>query len=143
MNWSLAKDAITLTLASTGTVLGVINTVTASKQRKVTLSAVAKFSTTVYSSGQVSPRMGCIVVTNLSHFPVYVAEIGFEIIGKTCRYAITQPLTNDGLPFARKLDSRQSLSGRFELSFQHGGVPGRCYVETESGEKFFGNMLSD
>jgi hypothetical protein len=85
--------------------------------------------------------MGCIEVTNLSPFPVYVAEIGFEIIGSERRYAITQPLTYDHLPFARKLDSRQSISGLFDLAFQHGGVPGRCYVRTESGEKFYGNML--
>jgi hypothetical protein len=141
MNWPLTKDIATLAIATTGAVLGIINTVSGSKQRKVKLSAIAKFATPFSGFGERGAPMGCIEVTNLSHFPVYVAEIGFEIIGSEQRYSITLPITMDGQPFARKLDSRQSITGYFDLNLRRGGVAGRCFVRTESGEKFFGNML--
>ena len=77
----------------------------------------------------------------MSQFPVFVSEIGFEIIGSQQRLVVTDPITNDNQKFARKLESRQSLTGDFDIPSSRIGVAGRRYVTTESGEQFFGNML--
>ncbi len=141
--WTFVKDFVTLLLALAGTVLGILNAVNAHKQKKVKLVAHAKYAYMVSHYGDVGPQMGCIEVTNLSQFPVFISEIGFEILGNSRRLAVTQPLTSDHQAFARRLESHQSLTGYFDVPESSVGVAGRCYVRTESGEWFFGNMLGE
>jgi len=84
--------------------------------------------------------MGCIEVTNLSAFPIFVSEIGFELVGSKDRLTITAPLTADRQPFARKFESRASITGYFDLA-AHYQRDDRSYVTTDCGEMRFGNRL--
>src|SRR5437899_9792555 len=136
-SWQAAKDFLTLLIALVGAVLGVINTLTARKEKRVKLVAKAKYAHMVSHMGDFGPQMGCIEVTNLSQFSVFVSEIGFEVIGNNRRFAVTQPITTDHLPFARKLESRQSVTGYFDLPTSSFGVAGRCSVSSQSGERFW------
>lgn len=141
ITWGLVKDIVTIFFALVGAILGVFNTVVAQRQARVRLIAKAKYAYMLSNLGDQGSPMACIEVTNMSQFPVFVSEIGFEIIGSQSRFAVTDPITTDRQRFARKLESRQSITGYFEQPRDRTGVAGRCYVRTESGEQFFGNML--
>jgi len=133
------SESVTLCIAAVGAVLGIINTVMSLNQQRVKLIVRAKYAFFA-SGGDVSETMGCIEVTNLSNFPVFVSEIGFELVGSKDRLTITAPLTTDHQPFARKLESRASITGYFDLPGHH-QRDGRSYVKTDCGEKRFGNRL--
>jgi hypothetical protein len=134
------RDSITLCIAAIGAVLGVINTVTSLNQQRVKLVVRAKHAT-FFSGGEFGEDMGCIEVTNLSSFPVFVSEIGFELVGRRDRLAIPTPITTDQKPFARKLESRASVTGYFDLPAHH-QRDGKSYVKTDCGEKRLGNRLT-
>ena len=131
------RDSITLCIAAVGAVLGVINTVTSLDQQRVKLVVRVKYATP-FSGGEFGEKMGCIEVTNLSSFPVFVSEIGFEIVGSKARLPVPTPITMDHEPFARKLESRASVTGYFELPAHH-QRGGKSYVKTDCGEKRLGN----
>jgi hypothetical protein len=134
------KDIVTVSLALLGAVLGIINTVHSLNQNRLKLVVRAKSAYPVFG-GTFGQKMGCIEVTNLSAFPVYVSEIGFEIPHATNRLALLQPITTDGLSFARRLESRQSVTGYFQLdnSLSSGG---RSYVKTDCNEIAHGNTFN-
>ena len=71
------KDIITISFASVGAVLGVINTVHAFNQDRLRLIVRAKHAYFV-PYGVPGAKMGSIEVINLSAFPVFVSEIGFQ-----------------------------------------------------------------
>src|SRR5258707_7171814 len=57
----------------------------------------------------------------------------FRSPNQTDRLVITQPITGDGLQFARRLEPRQSISGYFDLPNSSSPL-GKSYARTRSEE---------
>lgn len=134
------KDVVTIAIAAVGAVLGVINTLHSLNQNRVRLRVVPKFAHLVIN-GIMGDEKGCIEVINLSAFPVSVSEVGFTLGDGTARKGhkaqIAMPYTPDGKPFARRLESRESVTGYFDLD----GLPhdiGKAYVKTDCDEVAYG-----
>lgn len=133
------KDMVTISIAAVGAVLGIINTVHSLDQRRVKLRVTPKSAHFVYG-GELGEEMVCIEVINLSAFPVSVQEIGFTISGdvsKGKRAVITAPITMDRQPFPRRLESRQAVSGYFDLKSMPKNI-GKAYVRTDCDEIAYG-----
>jgi len=134
------KDVVSVSLGAVGAALGIINTLNALNQQKVKLRVVPKIAMP-FINGQFGKDMGCIEVTNLSAFSVTVSEIGFTMngrkLGKGNRVTITDPFTADHQPFARRLQSRESITGYFDLNGITSTI-GRAYVKTDCGEVAYG-----
>ena len=111
------KDVVTMSVALVGAVLGVMNTWNAMDQKRVRLRVSPRVAVPVID-GEFGKTMGCIEVINLSSFPVSIHEVGFTLrrnSRKGNRLTIVQPITNDGRPLARRLESRQSVTAYFDL----------------------------
>ena len=86
--------SLTAVTAIIGAGLGVWNLVQGFWQRRVRLKVVPKLSSTrgggfLSSNRDVLPDgFACIEVTNLSAFPVTVAEVGFSLVGDVGRSVI-------------------------------------------------------
>jgi hypothetical protein len=133
------KDVVTFSFAAVGAVLGTINTVQGLNQQRVKLRLTPKRALFVSQAG-FSKEMGCIEVINLSAFPVTLSEIGFTVSGsvrKGKRAVITAPFTSDNQPFARRLESREAISGYFDLKSLPMGIR-KAYVTTDCGEVVYG-----
>jgi hypothetical protein len=133
------SELFTFSVASVGAVLGIINTVTALNQQRVKLVVRVK-SAFLFPPTGGTVKMFSIQVTNLSSFPVFISEVGFEIYGRSERLVIMELLTSDHQPFTRKLESRASIIGFFEDAGDD-KTRGRSYVRTDRGEQRFGNKL--
>jgi hypothetical protein len=136
------KDAVTMSVALVGAVLGVMNTWNAMDQRRVRLRVYPKVAVPVMD-GEFGRTMGCIEVINLSAFPVSIQEVGFTIrrnSRKGDRLTIVQPFTNDHKPLARRLESRQSVTAYFELDARFQRAKS-SYVLTDCDEMTYGPPL--
>lgn len=145
------KDVFTISTATVGAVLGVINTWHSLNEKQVKLRVTPKYaefrgdgvlqcSLPLGRIGNPTREMGCIEVINLSAFPVGISEIGFTILGyprKGTRMSIVQPITTDGKRFGRRLESRESVEGYFELSTLRQDVK-QAYAMTDCGEVVYG-----
>lgn len=133
------KEAVTMSIALIGAVLGVMNTWNAMDQRRVRLRVTPKIAIPILN-GEFGRSMGCIEVINLSAFPVSVQEVGFTLhrnSRKGDRLTITLPFTNDQQPFARRLESRQSVSAYFDFDARFAKAKS-AYVRTDCDEMFYG-----
>lgn len=134
------KDMVTVSIAAVGAVLGVINTLHSLDQKRVKLRVVPKFAHFVID-GHLGDEVGCIEVVNLSAFPVTLSEMGFTVGHNTARKGdravITGPLTADRKSWARRLDSREALTGYFDLSSLPYDI-GKAYVKTDCDEVGYG-----
>ncbi len=106
---SALLSGITLSLASIGAVLGVINTWKALDRDKVKLKVIPKQAFPVGGLDE-RPRL-CIEVINLSTFPVTINEVGFNYKNKeNLRWAITKPIFYDEKILPYRLEPRTSLT---------------------------------
>jgi hypothetical protein len=131
----------TIICAVIGAVLGIINTYYAFVQRRVRLRVVPKVGCFVYPAGQFGPDIGCIEITNLSTFPVTVADVGFTIKGdprKNPRAQIIQPIIHDGGSWPRRLEARTSVTVYFELLPLRQHKIKKAYAMTDCGNVGFG-----
>ena len=101
-------EAVTLSIAVLGAVLGLINTWQALDKSRVKMRVRPKHAIPV---GGADPRLTfCIEITNLSAFAITVEEAGVFFKGTDRRGAYTQPILIDGLPWPRRLEPRSSVS---------------------------------
>jgi len=134
-------EAITLAVASVGAVLGVINTWHLVDQRRVKLKVIPKRAMPIGAIRDSGDRL-CIEVTNLSSFPITVAEVGVFYRGTDVRGAIIQPIFLDGGTLPRRLESRASLTAYAADAFPGGRdrhVVKCAYARTDCGVVATGN----
>ena len=111
MDFFSAKDALTLSVASVGAVLGIINTwTTLDKDRpKMKVTPKQAFFVGPFANHDQRPRL-CIEVLNLSTFALTVTEVGVLFHGSNSRGVIFQPTLNDGSTLPSVLEPRRALS---------------------------------
>lgn len=102
-------EAITLTIAVLGAVLGIINT-----WRNIDVSRVKLMIRPAHAFpvGGTSPLNYCIEVSNRSSFAITVSEVGF-LVNSSKKRMVIYPATFDGKGFPTRLESRESVSYYF------------------------------
>jgi hypothetical protein len=131
------KDAITLSVASVGAVLGILNTWKAIDRDRPKLRVVPKHAIPI---GAVDPRLRMsIEVVNLSTFPLTVDEVGLLYHGTNKRASVQQPVLFDGGAWPRRLEPRSGVTAYLDpdwIQFRH---KIRCaYAMTACGLTFKG-----
>jgi hypothetical protein len=127
------KDVFTIGAATLGAVLGVMNTWNAISTRRLRVKVTPNFVLDL--AGQ--PLGASIEVTNLSAFPVSVAEVGFEAGGGK-----HVPIIQTRITLPHRLESRDSISIFVDPpSFrpEPGVRIGAAYVRTACGNQIRGN----
>lgn len=150
------SGTITIILATTGTVLGIINSVIQLNKNRVILKVIPKSALLdkVHFNGELLTRaMGmvnttgkeainkndcvCIEVINLSSFPVTISEVGFTLKhSKGLRIVMTKPITLNKKSLPRRLDSRESQSFYGKLTnfdLEHFCLIKSAYAKTDCG----------
>lgn len=132
------KDIVTISAASVGAILGIMNTWNAMNQKRVRLKVVPSFAFTTPGMAE----MFAIEVINLSSFPVTVHEIGFTLDSNRAnrgpRAAIPIPFFPDQKPWPRRLEAREAVTGYFETPSDMLGKIGQAYAKTSCGEVRYG-----
>lgn len=101
-------NAITLSLALLGSVLGVINTWHSLDRTRVKLRIRPKHA---IPYGAMDDRLDfCIEITNLSAFAITVEEAGVFLKTSDNRLAYTNPILIDDGDWPRRLESRASVT---------------------------------
>jgi hypothetical protein len=113
-------QAITLAVAVTGAVLGIINTCTQLSKQRVRLRVVpmpaivrGNFVLKRTDGPEFPPSAAiqlCVEVVNLSTFPVTVDEIGFGPDRKRKHRHFIIPLQNYGDQLPKRLESREAMT---------------------------------
>lgn len=131
INFSLVQ-AITLSVAVLGAVLGVINTWQGLDKNRLKLRVIPKHAIAV---GAANPKLTfCIEVTNLSAFPVTVSDVGVFYTGTDERGSIIQPFLIDGGTWPRRLEPRSSVTVYSQKPNSGPDRKIRCaYAKTECG----------
>ncbi|MGE6790620.1 hypothetical protein ACQKFS_01125 [Pseudomonas guineae] len=101
-------DAVTLSIAILGAVLGIISTWHSLDRSRLKLK-VKPAHAVPYGTANLDINF-CIEVTNLSDFAVTVKDVGFFYKGTKNRGAIIQPVLIDNGPWPRRLESRTSVT---------------------------------
>jgi hypothetical protein len=103
-----AVQAVTLSVAVLGAVLGIINTWHGLDKSRLKLKVTPAHAIPV---GGVDPMLTfCIEVTNLSTFPVTICDVGVFYKGTDKRWSIIHPVLIDRGPWPRRLEPRSSVS---------------------------------
>ncbi len=125
-------EAVTMSIAVLGAVLGVINTWHNLDKMRVKLVVLPKHAIPV---GAADPNITfCIEITNLSSFAVTVAEAGVFFHGTKARGAIIQPIMADGGEWPRRLEPRTSVTVYAQNPATEAKHRIRCaYATTECG----------
>lgn len=101
-------QAITLSIAVIGAILGIINTWHGLDKSRLKLKVRPAHAVPV---GLSDPRVDfCISVTNLSSFAVTVEDVGFFFHGKSSRASLITPIIPDGGSWPRRLEPRSSVT---------------------------------
>ena len=105
------KDALTLSVASVGAVLGVINTWKALDKDRPKMKITPKQALIVgpFANNNQRPSL-CIEVLNLSTFALTITEVGVLFRDSDHRGVILQPTLNDGSSLPVVLEPRRALS---------------------------------
>jgi hypothetical protein len=107
MSFTFAQ-AVTLSVAVLGAVLGIINTWQAMDRTRLKLKVTPKHAIPL---GGVNPNLTfCIEVTNLSTFPVTVCDVGVFYKATDARGSITEPILSDEGAWPRRLEPRSSVT---------------------------------
>ena len=128
-------QAITLAIAILGAVLGIINTWRAIDRDRVRLRVVPQHAIPVGPGMDKRVRM-CIEVTNLSTFPLTIAEVGVLFRGTEKRGVVVQPIILDAGQFPRRSEARTAFSAYLspDAFLSHGAAQIRCaYAKTACG----------
>ena len=128
-------NAITLSIAVLGAVLGIMNTWRNINRDKVKIQVVPKQA---IPAGAVShhPINLCIDITNFSTFPLTIVEVGVLYYGTSARGASIDPIIYNGGPLPRKLEPRTSVSTYLPLEIvsERDGHSVKCvYATTDCG----------
>ena len=135
---------LTAVTAAIGAVLGVWNFVQGFWQRRVRLKVVPKLTELrgnafLSSSIDLLPdRFACIEVTNLSAFPVTIAEVGFSLDGEVGRSVIIQEPLNL-LP--KRLEPRESIDIRATKITGFPRKAKRAYATTQCKHTRYGDSV--
>ena len=125
-------QAITLSIAVLGAVLGLINTWHGLDKARVKLKVLPAHAIPV--GGVSSSLTFAIEVTNLSAFAVTVFDVGVFYRGTDQRGSIIQPVLIDGGRWPRRLEPRSSVTVYSQRPVSKSGQPIRCaYARTECG----------
>jgi hypothetical protein len=124
-------QALTLTVASVGAVLGIINTWHGLDKSRIKLKVSPAHAIPV---GDVDPKLRfCIEVTNLSAFAVTISDVGVFYRGTDHRGSY-DPVLIDGGAWPRRLEPRSSVT---VYGQRPDGVQGRkikcAYARTQCG----------
>jgi hypothetical protein len=130
-NFNLVQ-AVTLSVAAVGAVLGIINTWQGLDKSRLKLKVTPKHAIPV---GNADTRLTfCIEVTNLSAFPVTVSDVGVFYAGTNERGSIVQPFLADGGSWPRRLEPRSSLTVYSQKPISTAERKIRCaYARTDCG----------
>jgi hypothetical protein len=130
-NFNLVQ-AVTLSVAVLGAVLGIINTWQGLDKNRVKLKVIPKGAIPV---GGADPRLTfCIEVTNLSTFPVTVSDVGVFYHGTDKRGSIVTPFLADGGSWPRRLEPRSSITVYSQRPTSTAEHKIRCaYARTDCG----------
>jgi len=125
-------QAVTMSVAAVGAVLGIINTWHGLDKTRVKLKVRPAH---VIHSGAISPSLNfCIEVTNLSAFAVTVFDVGVFYRGTDQRGSVVQPVTIDGGQWPRRLEPRSSVTVYSQRPESKPGEPIKCaYARTVCG----------
>jgi hypothetical protein len=125
-------EAVTLSIAVLGAILGLLNTWQNFDKARVKLIVRPKHA---IPYGAADPRITfCIEVTNLSSFPVTVSEVGVLYHRTSSRGAIIRPILADGGSWPRRLESRSSVTIYSQNPAEGSNHRIRCaYATTECG----------
>lgn len=131
-------QAVTLSVAVLGAVLGVINTWQGVDKSRVKLKVMPKGAIPV---GGADPRLSfCIEVTNLSAFAVTVSDVGVFYHGTKDRGCIVHPFLIDGGPWPRRLEPRSSVTVYSQQPESGADRRIKCaYARTDCGSTRTGN----
>lgn len=130
-------EGITLVVAILGAVLGVVNTWNSVNQQRLRIRVTPQHA--IPFGGADTRLTFCIQVTNLSSFPVTVAEVGFLYHGTTKKGAYIDPFVADMGPWPRRLEARESVTVYMESPQSLNGHRIKCaYVVTGCGERRLG-----
>ena len=133
------KDILTLSLASIGAALGVLNTWKVFARDRGKLRVVPKHAIPI---GAVDPRLTfCIEVINVGGVALTVKEVGVFHQGTSKRSAVITPVISDQGPWPRRLEPRSAVTVYAQgASLRVPGHPIRCaYAMTDCGRTFEGN----
>ncbi|WP_439830142.1 hypothetical protein [Aeromonas caviae] len=126
-------EALTLSTAVLGAVLGIMNTWQALDSSRVKLRVVPKQAIPI---GPVNQRLTfCIEITNLSSFAVTISEAGVFYKNTDMRGAYTNPILIDGQGWPRRLEPRSSVTiYGLQPEAKNPENPLKCaYARTECG----------
>lgn len=125
-------QAITLSVAVLGAVLGIINTWQGLDKNRVKLKVIPKGAIPV---GGADPRLTfCIEVTNLSTFPITISDVGVFYHGTDKRGSIVTPFLIDGGAWPRRLEPRSSVTVYSQKPTSSAEHKIRCaYARTDCG----------
>jgi hypothetical protein len=125
-------QAVTLSIAVLGAVLGLINTWQGLDKSRVKLKVRPAHAIPV---GNASPVLTfCIEVTNLSAFAVTVCDVGVFYHGTDRRGSFVQPVFIDGGRWPRRLEPRSSVTVYGQRPESRPDQRIKCaYAKTECG----------
>lgn len=103
------KDLVTFGLALLGAVLGVINTWRTINRDRIKLRVRFVHGMTINAPNFPDKLFG-VEVTNLSSFPLTIAEVGMHIQGCADRAVFFPHITLDNKDLPRKLESRDQCT---------------------------------
>ena len=139
----------TLSIASLGAVLGILNTKKSFDRDRIRLVVTPRrvINDVLTSDSPLPPEQKdsfqlAIEIANLSSFAVTVDQVGLILKGSSNRAAINPELTDAG-PWPRRLDSHSSVTVRCDLRRSEISDRIQCaFAETQSGQMFRGNSLA-
>lgn len=126
-------QAITLSVAGLGAVLGIINTWQGLDRSRLKLKVTPAQAFSMGPGANPSVAF-CIEVTNLSTFAVTICEVGFLFKGTDDKGSVPYPLIFDGGKWPRRLEPRSSVTIYTERPTAPPGCNLRCaYATTQCG----------
>lgn len=130
-------EAITLSIAALGAVLGIINTWQSVSQNRLKLRVTPKHA--IGFGGANKNTTFCIEVVNRSGFAVTIAEVGILYKGTDNRFAYVNPILADRGPWPRRLEPRASVTVYGCRPEPISGHRLKCaYARTDCGERVTG-----
>ena len=123
---------ITFAIAVLGAALGIINTWHSLDRSRVKLKVIPAHA---IPFGNVDPNLNfCIEITNLSAFPLTIADAGVFFHGTTDRASIANPVFADGGNWPRRLEPRASITVYSQVPVSNKGYKIKCaYAKTQCG----------